>query len=858
MGMQDRYLDFVHKYRYLLVLFSWISYIIAMYYGKNCFSKLSDNGYFSAKSKSRITTNLIMNSLNLYPDYSLIVLTKGVNGLTPDDSLYMTYYNKIVETLDNLDKVIGVLSHYEYPSDPRMLSDDKTSALIFGSIQYSSSYTNDYLTKKIEKALEIYGDIDFKWYLGGTIPGSNDINEEIDAGLAKAEVVTTPIIIVLLMISYGSVMASLMSIYTVIGTVTYSFGIIYGLSTRFRIHHAVTNVITMLGVGLSIDFSLLVVSRFMEERKKHPSVPVQEILKETFQTSGMTTITSSVLIAAALSGGLVFPQNYLSSFQAAIIVVAITAGLVTNLYLFAQLAILDEWVLYGQLPSQCQCNNKSLEIVTRPAKIYDSTNAESDVEPIPKPDAVTVTVTRKDGRESPPLVMSIESGDSTVAGSATTYADNDTFDVDERDKNFYYYIVAFAVRHKYSCFAATMCFLIAWTAYFFKTVKFGLVDMTVIPPSYSPRYVFNVVKSDFSHYGASTAYIVLRTKDSVHVTDAAFLNKLELLVDSIRDMPAVNNVFSMVSLGNSSYSYSYIYSDPSYASMIQSVYYPLCLSDLDTITSLHVALNDPYPCSTDNQRNVETLYKKINEIFPDDELQFSGVAGSPALCYDLLRDVQDCLPVWLCVLFGTTFVILLVLFKSLVIPIKAVAISVISLGCSLGILIRLFPNQTSEQIERVLHFQPTGYISVLDIVFIFSISFALTLDYEVFVLMKVLEIYKKCNNIEYALVSAVTTTGPVITSAAVMIAVVLFAFIGCDVLLIKAIGVGIAISIVLDATIVRLLLVPSFFLMINDYTWYLPEALKPILDYINPDDEPSSYKAASPKAISPRKVVIGE
>ena len=73
--------------------------------------------------------------------------------------------------------------------------------------------------------------------------------------------------------------------------------------------------------------------------------------------------------------------------------VAVTAGLVTNLYLFAQLAILDEWVFYGQLPSQCQCN-KSLEIVTLPAKIYDSTNAESDVEPMPKPDVVTVTVTR--------------------------------------------------------------------------------------------------------------------------------------------------------------------------------------------------------------------------------------------------------------------------------------------------------------------------------------------------------------------------------------------------------------------------------------------------------------------------------
>ena len=231
-------------------------------------------------------------------------------------------------------------------------------------------------------------------------------------------------------------------------------------------------------------------------------------------------------------------------------------------------------------------------------------------------------------------------------------------------------------------------------------------------------------------------------------------------------------------------------------------------------------------------------------IFSQGMLSYSGVGGDPAVCVDLLEDVVSMVPTWLCILFITTFFVLFLMTRSIILPLKAVILAFVTPTASLGILIRLFPNQTNSTVMHTLSFIPDGTIDINSVIFIVSVSFGLGVDYEVFVLAKVLEEYKTIKNNRISIIRAISSTGRIITSCAVMLSIVVFAFIGAKVLLLQEIGVGIAIGVMIDSFIVRMFLVPSFMMVMGEkYTWYCPQILLKFLDLIGFGENSNSSNA---------------
>ena len=182
------------------------------------------------------------------------------------------------------------------------------------------------------------------------------------------------------------------------------------------------------------------------------------------------------------------------------------------------------------------------------------------------------------------------------------------------------------------------------------------------------------------------------------------------------------------------------------------------------------------------------------------------------------------------VLLACALVILLLL-RSVVLPLKAIAMNILTVGASFGVLVAIFQ---WKWFNSVLGLEAPGYVSTLALPFVIAIMFGLSMDYEVFLLASVEEEYRRTGDTRQAVVSALRATGPTITSAAAIMVVVFLAFVGVSLATIKMIGVGLAVAVALDATIVRLVLVPSAVVLMGGANWWMPARLRPRANHSAP------------------------
>ena len=196
---------------------------------------------------------------------------------------------------------------------------------------------------------------------------------------------------------------------------------------------------------------------------------------------------------------------------------------------------------------------------------------------------------------------------------------------------------------------------------------------------------------------------------------------------------------------------------------------------------------------------------------------------------DLYEDLASTLPAWLIVMFGSVFILLLLMTGSVVIPIKAVLYSVLSLGALVGLIVMLFGEHG---LTAALNFQTSGYFDGTNIIFICAIAFSLSVDYEIFLISQIQEIYHEIGDTREAVARGLQRSGQLITSAALMFALVTAAFLGSDLYFIKVIGLGIAMAVILDATLSRMILVPATLSLLGEWCWYCPGPLRSVIEFI--------------------------
>lgn len=352
------------------------------------------------------------------------------------------------------------------------------------------------------------------------------------------------------------------------------------------------------------------------------------------------------------------------------------------------------------------------------------------------------------------------------------------------------------------------------------SAKFGVSDYRITPKSSASRQFFNSYESYFD-IKELTPIILLVQSPHTYMLSKNNISKLYKLVTKVKDNPLVKSVIGIVSsdseLSSKQYRTLYSTSNDLLPTRIQQL---LSTTTKHSFTVLNV--NSKY---NSNTQQTTDLVKKLETMKSPSGLDVE-VTGTPAINVDVLERIFKILPyamVWI-ILFS--YLILLLLLRSLFLPLKAILMNLLSLSACYGALVLVFQDG---YLAHYLNFEPQGIVDVSLLVIIFCALFGFSMDYEVFLLSRIKESYLEYKDNKKSIIFGIEKSSRIITSAALIVIVICGSFLVAHVLMVKAFGLGIAVAIFVDAFLIRTLLVPSTMALLAKWNWYLPKWLDKIL-----------------------------
>lgn len=558
--------------------------------------------------------------------------------------------------------------------------------------------------------------------LTGASPLSKDINEASQTDLITAEAIGLPIAIIILLFAFGTVVAALVPLAIGITTVITSFGILSFIGEQIDLSIFVLNIIPMLGLALSIDFALLFISRYREEREHFP---IEEAVKITIQTAGRSIIFSAFCVFIGLGAMLLIQIDLFQNIAiGGMIVVAM--AVFTSITLLPSILLLlgdriDRWkILKVKKNSANRWRQFANKVIQRP---------------------VTITV------------------------------------------------------------VAVILLTIAMIPV--KNMKLTIPELDALPMSYDSRASFELMEETFELKDTSSLYMIAERADGWNNDDG--LQSLKSLEETLIGDQLVKEATTIFSASDidSVDEWNGAMQMPEVADSLQPLVEQFIQDDqvMIPITLAAEGASD----------EAQTWVRDWQKNHPDWDVQIGGEARFNQEIFD---EIWDKIGIVLTVIIASTFIILMLAFRSLLIPIKAILMNIIGLASTFGILVYIF---------QYGHFGlPAGTIALIIPVLVFSLVFGLSMDYEVFLISRMQEEYASSFNNDRATVEGLATTSKVITSAALIMIVLTGAFAFTDVMPVKQIGVGIAIAVAIDASIIRLLLVPSLMKLFGKWNWWLP------------------------------------
>ncbi len=684
-------------------------------YGAGVFGSLSQGGFDDPDSES---AQALVRERETVGNHGVdVVAIYSSDDLRVQDP---EFRQRVEDTLADLPAgtTTQVVTYYDTQS-PDLVSDDGHSTQVLISLEGESQ--DDYLESYDEIAddLEAEG---LQTQLAGRFAIFQDVNERTEQDLRRAETISLPLVAILAVLIFGSLVAASMPVLVGALAVVGAMAVIRLLTVFTDVSIFSINVITLLGMGLAIDYALFVVSRFREELARYRDddpAAVGGALTTTMRTAGRTVLFSGLTVAAAMSSLLVFPQAFLRSMGYGGVAAVLVAMLAALTVLPATLRLLGRRIDRGR-------------VFRRRRPVEDGSGAWA---------RIAAGVMRR-----PVLVLVAVTAGLLVLASP------------------------------------------------FLGVKWGSVDHRILPHD-APSYVATEKLADEFGSETSTATVVLDGTDPADVRTYT------------RDVEAVDGVTA-----------------------VQPV------ADDGDVTLLRAS----WEGNSQTQRSQDLLVD-LRDVEPA-----SGealVAGLTAETVDLEASVAEHL-LWMGLVVLVVMVVLLFLaFGSLVLPFKAVLMNALSITASFGVVTWIF---SDGNLEGPLDFTSQGFLDLTNPILMLAILFGLSMDYEVFLLSRIREQWDATHDNDLAVATGVQKTGGIITSAALLLMVVIGAFSFSDVLFMKMIGVGMLVAIAVDATVVRALLVPATMKLLGRWNWWAPGPLLRWWERYGFREEPSDARAVTP------------
>ncbi|MFI5261569.1 MAG: MMPL family transporter [Candidatus Limnocylindrales bacterium] len=605
----------------------------------------------------------------------------------------------------------------------------------------------------------LHSEAGIRTLIGGAPAFYGDIQTASEEDLRRAEIVSLPLAAVALLLVFGGVVAAGVPLVVGGSAVMVALAAIFLLASATPMSIFVLNLATLLGLGLGVDYSLLLTSRFREEltrrgggRRIDGSIDqavVDEAVGVTVATAGRAVFFSGFTVLLGLIGLVLFDFMILRSVGVAGAIVVGMAVLTALTLLPAALAVLG-----------------------------------------PRLGALSV---RNLGRRGP-------------AGDA------------QEDESRWARLAWWVMRRPWRVLLPTLGLLLLLGLPFLH-VQFDAPDETILPSGLPSREAYDIVSTTFGE--GEFAPLQLAILADGPITDPAVIGELYDYSRRLATDPRVVRVDGIVDLDPrlSRAQYQLLYGAPGgppdrFAAAALAA---TTKADLTTF-----AVTTPFgPNAQAGRALVAALRDPTSALAPPAGLHVQ-VAGGAAEVTDVVDRMSQDFPRTALFIFVTTYLVLFLLLRSVVLPLKALIMNSLSILASFGALVWIFQDGN---LSAVLGFQPLGFVETTQPVILFCVLFGLSMDYEVFLLSRMKEAYDSGADNATAVARGLERSGRIVTSAALIVVIVAGSFVFSQVVLIKALGLGMAIAVALDATVVRALLVPATMRLLGDWNWWMPVRL---------------------------------
>jgi RND superfamily putative drug exporter len=594
--------------------------------------------------------------------------------------------------------------------DPSMVSEDRHTTLVPVAFEETRDLSG-YLPT-VESLLDQAEAEGFSAQSFGRITLDDDFSTIAEEDLARGETFGVMVALVVLVLVFGAVVAGIVPIVMAIASIAAALGLVALVGREVDFSFFVTNMITMMGLAVGIDYSLFIVSRYREERAKGRAK--LDAIGAAGATASRAVFFSGVTVVLALIGMLIIPTTIFRSLAAGAIFVVIISVLASLTLLPAMLGLLGDRV-------------NSLRVFRRKADLGSEQSHRFW-------NAITRRVMSRP-------VTSLVLGAGILIAASVAYFDIDT----------------------------------------------GFSGVSTLPEDSRSRQAFEVLSQEFS---------------------GGMNSPVEIVVDGDVASPEIQGAISDLQ--------STLESDELFGSS------QVRLDEAENTAVISAPVNaDP-----SSEAAVASIDRVRNEYVSE---AFSGtsaevlVGGDTAFNKDFFDLTDSYTPVVFAFVLGLSFLLLMVAFRSIVVPLKAIIMNLLSVGASYGLIVLVFQKGYGADL---LGFQQVEAIEAWLPLFLFSVLFGLSMDYHVFLLSRIKEHFDQTRDNTESVAYGLRTTGGLITGAAAIMVAVFGGFAAGELTMLQQMGFGLGAAVLIDATLVRSVLVPASMKLLGDRNWYLPTWLQ--------------------------------
>ena len=727
------------------ILGAWLLVLLGAFPLANRLSEiLTAQAESPANSVAKQVSDILGKNFEAQGELSVVLVTQG-RGIRVGEPAFDEAYSKAIESVSALDGVSSI-QDYQTTSALPLNADDGSFTVSLLNLASEDRKLARATSARVRELLASVDELSFA--LAGGPATQLELEQISERDVTRAELFGLPLSLIVLVIAFGALAASVLPIVIALSSITLSFALLFILGQVFEFAVFTQSIVTMLGLATGIDYALLMVNRYREELRKDSDKP-RDAAYTSVLTAGKTVAFSGVTVMVALGALLVPPLPFIRSIGLGTMVVMGVSVSVSITALPALLALLGKRINW-------------------------------------------LKVTR------------LEPG--------------------QRSRKYWAKWAEAVLKRPWPVALAGLIFLLLLSL---PALRIQLADP-------GPRSLSAATE-------AGQVFEALR-----EIELEGLLKSFDVVIDlgergffhpsSVRDVAGVSSAFAELEGVDGTYS-------PMSAGAIPRLLLYQYYAEQENALNSEVgnlvrrtvskdgryALIRVFPASL-SPREGAVLTQKLEGTLTDLELE-GLVGGSYVREAEWTRVLYRSFPLAVGLVYLATFILLGLAFRSLLIPLKSILLNTLTVSAAFGVITLLYQFGIGHQLFGIS--DVLGFVDNSAPIFIFAIVFGLSMDYEVFLVARLFEAHEQGMDDRAAIIHALSTTGGVITSAAAIMIIVFSVFIFSEVVLIKTLGIGLGIAILVDASLVRIALVPAFMLLAGRWNWWLPRPLARLAERLN-------------------------